>query len=141
MSFLTCPPPNRFFTLVFICRRQPHLNKEEYHEHYLKVHFQHSIQMPGLVKYIQLPIRRKEDLSLGLSLPGDYDSVSVYVYESAEAYQAAMDSPAGALLQEDSVKIMDMAKNVAIPVYYGQDFHSGMNGEGGQSWMRADGSA
>ncbi|KAK6902561.1 hypothetical protein I204_07498 [Kwoniella mangroviensis CBS 8886] len=94
--------------------------------------------MPGLVKYIQLPIRGNDDLAAGVTLPGDYDSISIYVYESAEAYQAAIKSPAGALLQEDSLKIMDMDRNVAIPVYYGQDFHSGIAREEGQSWTRPE---
>lgn len=61
--------------------------------------------MPGILKYIQLPVRRSGLLGDSLSLP-EYDSISVYVYKSEKHYTAAAASSAGAALFADTETFM-----------------------------------
>ncbi|GAA6010722.1 hypothetical protein JCM10207_005812 [Rhodosporidiobolus poonsookiae] len=120
------PPPSTppYFAFVAICKRLPHLTKQEYVDHYRKasrIHFPLATAMPGLVKYLQLSTCHTFHLANHVT-PGLYDSVSLYVYRDEETFLSALESPMGMALEADSPTFMDMGKNVIIPVTYQREF-------------------
>lgn len=99
-------------TIVFAVKRLPHLTHEEYLRHYTEVHGPLARKMPGLIEYRQMPIRQDYQWNGQIA---EYDSISIYVYESDEAAAAADASPQGLALKEDTMKIMDFDAVLSFP--------------------------
>ncbi|WP_440119526.1 EthD family reductase [Paenibacillus sp. QZ-Y1] len=102
-------------SIVFIFRRHSGLTLEEFHHHYEHVHGPIARQLPGLVEYRQHPVR---ETGLG---DGDYadklegfDAISIYTFESAEA--AAWASETGKILDDDTLRMLDVSTMITIPV-------------------------
>jgi uncharacterized protein (TIGR02118 family) len=99
-------------TLVFATRRKPGLTREEFAEHYHTVHAPLARKLPGLVEYRQT-LLREDHLWHGQRC--EYDAVSVYVFESDEAAEAAWKSPEGTAVDEDTGRFIDWATVIAYP--------------------------
>ncbi|MEU9343807.1 EthD family reductase [Streptomyces sp. NPDC048278] len=99
-------------TIIFATRRKPGLTREQFAEHYRSVHAPLARRLPGLVEYRQTLLRddyRWEGQKCG------YDAVSVYVFESDEAAEAAWASPEGVALNEDTLLFIDWDTVISYP--------------------------
>jgi uncharacterized protein (TIGR02118 family) len=99
-------------TVVFITKRVDGMTHDEFVAHYEQIHAPLARELPGLIEYRQLPIRRDYEWN---GQPADYDAVSVYVFESDDAAAAAWASPAGVAVNEDTVKFMHWDSILAFP--------------------------
>lgn len=102
------------FALVYVTRRLESLTREEFLDHYHRVHHPLALRLPGLISYEQMPITR--DGYLGGIAPAGHDAVSRYTFASSEAAEAAFASPAGIALNEDTGLFMDWPTVITLPV-------------------------
>ncbi|KAK6909672.1 hypothetical protein L486_00681 [Kwoniella mangroviensis CBS 10435] len=93
-----------YYGRLIVCRRRAGLGHDEYVRHYREVHYPLAIQMPNLLHYVQLPIEAAEDPSPA------WDSVSLYVFPTAEHYYQAMQTEFASNLEEDSAYLMDQVQ-------------------------------
>ncbi|AKG33885.1 EthD domain-containing protein [Paenibacillus durus] len=109
--------PENGHSIVAVIRRKPGMTLEEFHYHYKNIHAPLSAQLPGLLSYRQHPTR-KPGQGDGQYMPDEllYDAVSIYIFESAAAAEAAWLSPEGLLLDEDTVKFIDTDTQIILPV-------------------------
>lgn len=99
-------------TIIFATRRKPGLTREQFAEHYRAVHAPLARRLPGLVEYRQTLLR---DDYQWRGQRCDYDAISVYVFTSDAAAQAAWASPEGIALNEDTGAFIDWDTIVAYP--------------------------
>lgn len=99
-------------TIVFATKRKPGLTREQFADHYRDVHAPLARKLPGLVEYRQTLLR---DDYQWHGQPCDYDAISVYVFTSDEAAQAAWTSPEGLAVDEDTGLFMDWDTVIAYP--------------------------
>ncbi|MFJ3802875.1 EthD domain-containing protein [Streptomyces sp. NPDC090088] len=99
-------------TIIFATRRKPGLTREQFAEHYRSVHAPLARRLPGLVEYRQTLLR--DDYQWEGQKCG-YDAVSVYVFESDEAAEAAWASPEGVALNEDTLLFIDWDTVISYP--------------------------
>jgi uncharacterized protein (TIGR02118 family) len=107
------------YKVIFLTRRKPGVTLEQYFEHYHGKHFELASNMPGLVSYRQMPIRREGPNND--AAPEEYDAVSEYIYESDEAALAAFASPEGQELNADTGEFIDWPSVITLPVSLAQE--------------------
>lgn len=99
-------------TIVFATRRKPGLTREQFAEHYRTIHAPLARKLPGLVEYRQTLLR---DDYQWQGQQCSYDAISVYVFTSDEAAEAAWASPEGAAVNEDTHLFIDWDTVIAYP--------------------------
>lgn len=109
--------PENGHCLACVIRREPGITLEEFHHHYKFIHAPLAAKLPGLISYRQHPTR-KPGQGDGPYAPDElpYDAVSIYIFESAAAAEAAWVSPEGLLLDKDAVKFIDIDSQIILPV-------------------------
>ncbi len=101
--------------LTFLTRRIPGMSADEFRDHYETTHFELAICMPGLVSYRQTILCHGTG-AWAAAADGfpDYDALSTYTFESAEAVKSAFASDAGIALDADTRTFMDWDSIVSI---------------------------
>ncbi|MEU6192229.1 EthD domain-containing protein [Streptomyces sp. NPDC047061] len=99
-------------TIVFATKRKPGLTREQFAEHYRNIHAPLARKLPGLVEYRQTLLRQDYQWQ---GQPCDYDAISVYVFTSDEAAEAAWASPEGLAVNEDTGLFIDWDTVIAYP--------------------------
>ncbi|NMI03397.1 EthD domain-containing protein [Paenibacillus sp. SZ31] len=104
-------------SIVFIFKRHAELTLEEFYHHYEHVHGPIARQLPGLVEYRQHPVREagSGDGDYADKLQG-YDAISTYTFESAEAAAVAWTSETGKILDDDTLRMLDVSTMITMPV-------------------------
>ncbi|PKG23354.1 EthD family reductase [Niallia nealsonii] len=104
-------------SIMFIFKRKPDLTIEEFYYHYEHVHGPIAKKLPGLVEYRQHQTRAAGQGDGGyVGEANQYDAVSVYTFESAEAAESAWISAIGDEVEEDTQKLIDTATMITLPV-------------------------
>ncbi|WP_194903835.1 EthD family reductase [Catenulispora rubra] len=99
-------------TVVFATRRKAGLTREEFAEHYRSVHAPLARRLPGLLEYRQTLLRADYQWH---GQRCEYDAISVYVFESDEAAEAAWTSPEGVAVDDDTGLFIDWDTVIAYP--------------------------
>jgi uncharacterized protein (TIGR02118 family) len=99
-------------TIIFATKRKPGLAREQFAEHYRTIHAPLACRLPGLVEYRQTLLR---DDYQWQGQRCDYDAISVYVFTSDIAAEAAWVSPEGVALNEDTGAFIDWDTVISYP--------------------------
>lgn len=95
------------FTVAYVFRRPDAMTLEEFHYHYEHVHGPIAARLPGLVSYIQHPIRKDTPSLWHVESDHGFDAISVYTFESDTAAELAFNSDVNKELQIDSHKLIN----------------------------------
>ena len=88
--------------VIFVVHKRPDMGRDEFRRYWRDVHGPIAAKLPGLRKYVQ-------NHSLPDSASGDLpcDGIAELWFGSAEALQAALDSPEGAATMADIPNFLD----------------------------------
>jgi len=103
-------------TIAFLFKRHPDMTLDEFHRHYKEVHGPIARELPGLLEYRQYPLRAVGRGDVHARSDGGFDALSVFSWESAEAAEAAWNSPQNGPVQEDTQKMIDLDTMLTLPV-------------------------
>ncbi|WP_321883361.1 EthD domain-containing protein [Paraburkholderia bannensis] len=103
-------------SIAFLFKRTPGMTPDEFEHHYKNVHGPIAAQLPGLKEYRQYPIRKANEGDVHAHIPPDFDALSVYVFESTEAAEAAWESPENREVQIDTLKFIDVETMITLPL-------------------------
>ena len=95
------------FTVAYVFRRPDSMTLDEFHHHYEHIHGPIARKLPGLVSYIQNPIRKDTPPIWHIETDHGFDAMSIYTFESDEAAETAFNSEVNKELQEDSHKLIE----------------------------------
>lgn len=88
--------------VIFVVHKRPDMGRDEFRRYWRDVHGPIAAKLPGLRKYSQnhpLPDPSQTDLPC--------DGIAELWFDSAEALQAALDSPEGAATMADIPNFLD----------------------------------
>jgi uncharacterized protein (TIGR02118 family) len=103
-------------TIAFLFKRRPGMSLDEFHRHYEKIHGPIARTLPGLVEYRQYPIRSVGLGDVHFKDASGFDGLSIYVFESPEAANAAWQSSENQPVQEDTLQFIDLDTMITLPV-------------------------
>ncbi|MDM0071510.1 EthD domain-containing protein [Variovorax sp. J31P207] len=103
-------------TIGFLFSRHPDMSLDEFHRHYRDVHGPIARQLPGLIEYRQHPVRETGVGDVHSHSGCGFDALSIFVFESAEAAEAAWNSPQNGPVQEDTVKMINLDTMITLPI-------------------------
>jgi uncharacterized protein (TIGR02118 family) len=110
--------------LVYAVAARPDIDSAEFHRYWLEEHgpkVRSVAESIGALRYVQshtldTPINRAMQESR--AMPGHYDGITEVWFESLEALQRAMETPAGAdamkMLVEDEHRFIDMPRSTVF---------------------------
>jgi uncharacterized protein (TIGR02118 family) len=96
---------------MFVCHKRAGMTLDEFRRYWKETHGPIVVKVPGVRKYVQ-------NHALPDAAPGvrACDGVAELWFDSAEALQAALASPAGAAALADVPNFMDMSKSGLVVV-------------------------
>jgi uncharacterized protein (TIGR02118 family) len=103
-------------TIAFLFKRRPGMSLADFHHHYEKIHGPIARTLPGLIEYRQYPIRSAGRGDLHFKDASGFDGLSIYIFESTEAADAAWHSPENEPVQEDTRQFIDLDTMITLPL-------------------------
>jgi uncharacterized protein (TIGR02118 family) len=102
---------------MFIFRRKKGMSLDNFYEHYENIHGPIARKLEGLVEYRQHPTRKpNRGDGAYLSKEITFDAVSVYTFENKEIAERAWNSNIGAILDEDTKRLIDVDTMLTLPI-------------------------
>jgi len=103
-------------TIAFLFKRRPGMSLTDFHHHYKEVHGPIARLLPGLIEYRQYPIRSAGLGDVHFKASSGFDGLSIYIFESTEAAEAAWHSPQNVPVQADTLQFIDLDTMITLPL-------------------------